>query len=67
LVVAIENLSLWAAKYGQEIPAKFVDWFPKGMALKSSTPAVRSSYLICLYSALGSMPSFDQVLLSYLS
>ena len=61
LVVAIENLALWAAKFGQEIPPKFVDWFPKGMALKSSTPAVRSAYLVCFYSALGSAPTFDQV------
>jgi hypothetical protein len=61
LILALENFSLWASKFGQEIPAKFVEWIPKGMALKSSTPAVRSAYLQCLYAALGSTSNFDQV------
>jgi hypothetical protein len=61
LVLALDNLSLWAAKFAHDIPPKFIEWVPKGMALKSSTPAVRSAYLLCLYAALASSGSFDQV------
>ena len=62
LILALENFSLWASKFGQDIPVKFVEWIPKGMALKSSTPAVRSAYLLCLYAALGTSINFDQVI-----
>jgi hypothetical protein len=67
LVVALENLTLWAAKFVQEIPVKFIEWIPKGMAVKSATPAIRSAYLQCLFAALGtSSSSYDQVLIEIL-
>lgn len=63
LIMALENLSMWAAKFGRDIPQKFIEWIPKGMALKSSTAGVRSAYLQCLYGALVSSASFDQKLI----
>jgi len=54
LVTALEMLASWAAKFSNEIPAKLIAWFPKGMALKTTTSAVRCGYLLCLASALHS-------------
>ncbi|KAK6638077.1 hypothetical protein RUM44_008502 [Polyplax serrata] len=49
LVLALEMLSKWGAKF-TEIPKKLLDWFDKGMNLKTSTPAVRTAYIDCMSS-----------------
>eukprot|EP00092_Neocalanus_flemingeri_P021121 GFUD01022885.1.p1 GENE.GFUD01022885.1~~GFUD01022885.1.p1 ORF type:complete len:401 (-),score=126.99 GFUD01022885.1:264-1466(-) len=52
LVTALEMLANWAAKYSNQIPEQFISWFPKGMALKTTTSGVRSAYLVCLACSL---------------
>ena len=52
LVLALEQLSLWASKFANCLPDSLVAWFPKGMALKTTTSAVRCAYLLLLGSAL---------------
>lgn len=52
LLEALETLSQWSARITTEIPQVFLDWLPKGIALKTSSSPVRSAYLLCLLSCL---------------
>ncbi|KAL0272371.1 UNVERIFIED_CONTAM: hypothetical protein PYX00_005366 [Menopon gallinae] len=47
LIFALEMLSKWGSKFTQ-VPKKLIDWFEKGMGLKTSTPAVRTAYIDCM-------------------
>jgi len=51
LVHALNMLSLWCAKYYTEVPEKLVQWFQKGLNLKTSTSPVRYAYIRCMNSA----------------
>ena len=51
LIHALDSLQTWF-KHIREFPSEFVDWIPKGLALKSITSGVRSAYLSCLLEAL---------------
>ncbi|XP_077995202.1 stalled ribosome sensor GCN1-like [Glandiceps talaboti] len=51
LVYALSMLAKWCAKFSTEVPAKLVEWFKKGVTLKSSTSAVRNGYLQCMLAA----------------
>ncbi|KAJ9595704.1 hypothetical protein L9F63_013117, partial [Diploptera punctata] len=48
LIQALEMLSLWCAKFSNEVPKKLMDWLKKGPGLKTSTAAVRTSYIECM-------------------
>jgi hypothetical protein len=52
LVLALEQLAAWAARYTNCLPPQLVAWLPKGLALRSTTSPVRSAYLLLLASAL---------------
>ena len=41
LVLALEQLAAWAARYTNSLPAQLVLWLPKGLALRSTTSPVR--------------------------
>ncbi|XP_005111057.1 eIF-2-alpha kinase activator GCN1 [Aplysia californica] len=51
LVHALSMLSLWCAKFYTAVPDKLIQWFQKGLALKTSTSAVRYAYIRCMNSA----------------
>ncbi|XP_066998088.2 stalled ribosome sensor GCN1 [Anabrus simplex] len=50
LIHALEMLSLWCAKFSNEVPVKVLDWLKKGPGLKTSTAAVRTAYINCMSS-----------------
>ena len=52
LVLALEQLAVWAARYSNSLPPALVAWFPKGMALKTTSSSVRAAYLLLLSAAL---------------
>ena len=54
LVAGLEMFTVWAAKFSSEIPAKLVDWIPKGLTSKASTSPVKCAYLVCLHASLQS-------------
>ncbi|GFR94660.1 translational activator GCN1-like, partial [Elysia marginata] len=51
LVHTLSMLSLWCGKFYTEVPDKLLEWFQKGMALKTSTSAVRNEYIRCMNAA----------------
>ncbi|XP_055861350.1 eIF-2-alpha kinase activator GCN1-like [Biomphalaria glabrata] len=51
LVHTLSMLSLWCAKFYTDVPDKLLLWFPKGIALKTSTSAVRNAYFRCMNAA----------------
>ena len=51
LCTALNSLAMWAKKF-REVPQNFLDWIPKGMALKTSNSQVRSAYLHCVLAAM---------------
>jgi len=61
LVVALENLALWASKFGREAPEKFIVGIAKGVGQASSSVLVQTSYLCCLQAAVNSFSTVDQV------
>ncbi|KAJ4427091.1 hypothetical protein ANN_24706 [Periplaneta americana] len=48
LIQALEMLSLWCAKFSNEVPKKIMEWLKKGPGLKTSTAAVRTAYIECM-------------------
>eukprot|EP00105_Crassostrea_gigas_P037138 XP_019921286.1 PREDICTED: eIF-2-alpha kinase activator GCN1 [Crassostrea gigas] len=48
LVTALNMMSLWCAKFYTNVPDKLIEWFKKGISLKTSTSAVRNAYLYCM-------------------
>ncbi|CAG9865117.1 unnamed protein product [Phyllotreta striolata] len=50
----LDMLSLWLSKLTQEVPKKVVDMLKNGICLKTSTPAVRISYIQCMISTFNS-------------
>ena len=55
LVHALGCLQIWFVKSPnsrENVPQIFVDWFPKGLALKSITSSVRTAYFSCLLRGL---------------
>ena len=61
LLVALASLCMWVEKFRDgNVPKAFLEWIPKGLALKSSTSLVRQAYLQCIQStidAAGCAPS----------
>ncbi|XP_060079689.1 stalled ribosome sensor GCN1-like [Ylistrum balloti] len=51
LVHALSMMSLWCAKFYTSVPDKLIEWFKKGVTLKSSTSNVRNAYLQCMNTA----------------
>ncbi|XP_069136043.1 stalled ribosome sensor GCN1-like [Argopecten irradians] len=51
LVHALAMMSLWCAKFYTSVPDKLMEWFKKGVTLKSSTSNVRNAYLQCMNTA----------------
>lgn len=51
LVQALEMMSKWGARLNK-IPDTLIQWFHKGMALKTSTTAVRTAYIDCMSKCL---------------
>ena len=53
LVHALDCLQTWFLKsQDRQVPQVFIDWLPKGLALKSITSKVRTAYFSCLFSSL---------------
>ena len=55
LVHALGCLQTWFVKSPnsrENVPQSFVDWLPKGLALKSITSNVRTAYFSCLLHGL---------------
>uniref|UniRef100_A0A1B6CCQ0 TOG domain-containing protein n=1 Tax=Clastoptera arizonana TaxID=38151 RepID=A0A1B6CCQ0_9HEMI len=50
LMKALEMLALWCASCHTQVPQKLIAWFPKGLALKTSTAGVRTAYIDCMSS-----------------
>ena len=49
LLVALNALGMWVEKLRDgNVPKSFLEWIPKGLALKSSTSPVRQAYLQCI-------------------
>nr|XP_022338883.1 eIF-2-alpha kinase activator GCN1-like [Crassostrea virginica] len=48
LVTALNMMSLWCARFYTNVPDKLIEWFKKGITLKTSTSAVRNAYLQCM-------------------
>ncbi|PVD31523.1 hypothetical protein C0Q70_06936 [Pomacea canaliculata] len=48
LVHALAMMSLWCSKFYTHVPDKLIQWFEKGLTLKTSTSAVRSAYFLCM-------------------
>jgi len=61
LVTAMDMLAKWAPKFGSEIPSKLIEWIPKGLTAKSSTSAVKCSYLLTLDVGMNSSNSHTAV------
>lgn len=51
LAHSLSMLSLWCSKFYTCVPEKLVQWFKKGMSLKTSTSVVRNAYLQCMNAA----------------
>ncbi|XP_078600399.1 stalled ribosome sensor GCN1-like [Branchiostoma floridae x Branchiostoma japonicum] len=51
LVYTLSMLSLWCDKFSTQVPTKLMEWFKKGVTLKTSTTAVRTAYLQCMLAA----------------
>ncbi|KAI8491413.1 eIF-2-alpha kinase activator GCN1, partial [Branchiostoma belcheri] len=51
LVHTLSMLSLWCDKFSTQVPTKLIEWFKKGVTLKTSTTAVRTAYLQCMLAA----------------
>ncbi|XP_006818140.1 LOW QUALITY PROTEIN: stalled ribosome sensor GCN1-like [Saccoglossus kowalevskii] len=51
LVHALSVLALWCSKFSTQVPIKLVEWFKKGITLKTSTSPVRNGYLLCMLAA----------------
>ncbi|CAG9834134.1 unnamed protein product [Diabrotica balteata] len=45
---SLEMMSLWTSKLSQEVPKKILDILKNGIGLKTSTPAVKISYIQCM-------------------
>ncbi|KAI9565775.1 hypothetical protein GHT06_009568 [Daphnia sinensis] len=52
LTQALSSLLLWANRFSAAIPKSLMEMFKKGMALKTSTPAVRTGYIRCMAASL---------------
>ena len=53
LIQALDALQLWFGKSAcREVPNVYVQWIPKGLALKSITSALRTGYFQCLLEAI---------------
>ena len=53
LLVALNSLGMWVEKFRDgNVPKSFLEWIPKGLALKSSTSPVRQAYLQCIQLAI---------------
>ncbi|KAK7871251.1 hypothetical protein R5R35_007540 [Gryllus longicercus] len=52
LVQALDMMSLWSAKFSNEVPQHVLNWLQKGMGLKTSTAAVRTAYVGCMSACL---------------
>ncbi|XP_043924837.1 eIF-2-alpha kinase activator GCN1 [Protopterus annectens] len=50
LVHAVSAFALWTQKFTTEVPKKFLEWLKKAFTLKTSTSAVRHTYLQCMLS-----------------
>ncbi|XP_071447058.1 stalled ribosome sensor GCN1 [Hetaerina americana] len=48
LIQALDMFSLWCAKFSNDVPNNVLEWFKKGPTLKTSTVAVRTSYIQCM-------------------
>lgn len=48
LVSTLQVLKAWCSRFYTEVPEKLVQWFVKGMNLKSSTSVVRNAYIQCM-------------------
>ncbi|XP_067680434.1 stalled ribosome sensor GCN1-like [Haliotis asinina] len=48
LVHALAMLSLWCTKFYTVVPDKLMQWFKKGITLKTTTSAVRNAYILCM-------------------
>ncbi|KAL3857310.1 hypothetical protein ACJMK2_011991 [Sinanodonta woodiana] len=48
LVHALSMLSIWCSKFYTRVPDKLMQWFKKGITLKTSTSSVRYAYLQCM-------------------
>jgi hypothetical protein len=59
LVIALTNLEKWALKVTSEIPSEFIEWLPKGIALKTATSTVKCAYFSCLSAAMKSSTSMQ--------
>ncbi|XP_064653044.1 stalled ribosome sensor GCN1-like [Lineus longissimus] len=51
LAHALSMFSMWCSKFSREVPTKIIQWFPTGIALKTSTSPVRIAYLQCMNEA----------------
>ena len=61
LLIALNALGMWVDKFRDgNVPKSFLEWIPKGLALKSATSSVRQAYLQCIQQtidAAGCAPS----------
>ncbi|GAB6030116.1 hypothetical protein CHUAL_005795 [Chamberlinius hualienensis] len=48
LMHTLSMLSLWCARITTEAPSILIDWFNKGIGLKTSTATVRNCYFSCM-------------------
>ncbi|XP_054719248.1 eIF-2-alpha kinase activator GCN1-like [Uloborus diversus] len=48
---ALSMLSLWCAKFSQNVPNNLLSLFKDGLTQKSSTFAIRNSYILCMNAA----------------
>lgn len=58
LVQGLSALTAWAGKFNTDIPPKLIEFFPKGMGLKTSTTSVRAAYIRCLLACVTPSSAF---------
>ncbi|XP_037791429.1 eIF-2-alpha kinase activator GCN1-like [Penaeus monodon] len=58
LVQGLTALTAWAGKFNTDIPPKLIEFFPKGMGLKTSTTSVRAAYIRCLLACVTPSSAF---------